>query len=219
VPRDPQRPDLVLDSWDTEQDRYDLFSGIAPTVNFAPVLYPDDFAATDWQAAVEALGAAFGREQAAADAAGAYRDAVGAARARLGAARDLAFAGVNVLGGDGAIVIDAGQQVSRVAADLGLRPHPLVSATPADRVTLSLEELGRLADVDVLLLAEYPAEGSLDRDSAFLDPVVQSPLWQRLPAVQGSRVVTYPGEIYYASPLTSVAMVDMLGAGLAEATR
>ncbi|MGF1662019.1 MAG: hypothetical protein ACFCVG_06060 [Kineosporiaceae bacterium] len=49
--------------------------------------------------------------------------------------------------------------------------------------------------------------------------MVQSPLWQRLPAVTGGRVVTYPGEVYFASPLTALAMVDELGDGLARVTR
>lgn len=208
------RPDLVLDSWDVDQDRYARFSGIAPTVNFAPVLYPGDFSGTDWPAALTALAALFGRESRATDAIGAYRDAVAARRARIVGAQGLTYAPVNAFGAEGIGVIDAGQQVAKVASDLGLRPHPLVAATPAERVELSLEELGRLVDVDVLFVAEYPAEGSLDRDRSTLDPVTTSPLWRQLPAVVAGRVVTYPGEIYYASPLTAEAMVTTLADGL-----
>jgi iron complex transport system substrate-binding protein len=214
------RPDLILDSWDTEQARYDLFSGIAPTVNFAPVLYPDDFARTDWPAAITALGEVFGRTTDAEAAVAAYADAIESARADLDSAQGLTFAGVNGLGAGGAAVIDAGQQVSQVAEDLGLTPHPLVSPTTGDRVVLSLEELSRLADADVIFLAVYPAADSLDRDtSEFVDPITSSPLWQRLPAVAAGRVVEYPGEVYYASPLTSLAMVDVLRDGLAGVTR
>lgn len=209
------RPDLVLDSWDAEESRYARFSGIAPTVNFTPVLYPGDFSGTDWPAALTALAALFGRESRATEAIGAYRDAVAAARARIVGAQGLTYAPVNAFGAEGVGVIDAGQQVAKVAADLGLRPHPLVAASPAERVALSLEELGRLAGVDVLLIAEYPAEGSLDRDRSTLDPVTTSPLWGQLPAVVAGRVVTYPGEIYYASPLTAPAMVTTLADGLA----
>ena len=214
------RPDLILDSWDVEQTRYDLFSGIALTVNFAPVLYPDDFARTDWPAAIEALGAVFGRTTAAEDAVGAYSDAVAAARGDLTDVQGLTFAGVNGLGADGAAVIDAGQQVSQVAQDLGLSPHPLVSATTVDRVVLSLEELSRLADADVIFLAVFPAVDSPRRDTRdFVDPITSSPLWQRLPAVEQGRVIEYPAEVYYASPLTSLAMADVLRDGLAGVTR
>jgi iron complex transport system substrate-binding protein len=213
------RPDLILDSWDTEQSRYDLFSGIAPTVNFAPVLYPDDFARTDWPAAIEALGDVFGRATEAEQAVEAYADAVAAARADLSGVQGLTFAGVNGYGADGAGVIDAGQQVSQVAADLGLTPHSLVSTTSSDRVVLSLEELSRLADADVIFLAVYPAADSLSRDTAFLDPTTSSPLWRRLPAVDQGRVIEYPGEVYYASPLTALAMADVLRDGLAGVTR
>lgn len=207
------RPDLILDSWDTERPRYDNWSAIAPTVNFAPVLYPDDFARTDWPAALRALGATFGREEAAEDAVAAYLAAIDAERARLPIPPGASFAGVNVF--EGVQVIDAGQQISRVAVDLGLTPHPLVAPVYGTRTVLSLEEVGRLADVDVLFVAVPGSSGSLDRDRSAIDPVVGSPLWQRLPAVTAGRVVEYPGELYYASPLTAPALATALADGLA----
>lgn len=112
-------------------------------------------------------------------------------------------------------VIDAGQLVSTVATDLGLTPHPLVSPDFAGRVTLSLEEIGRLTDVDVLLVAVPVATDSLDRDRTDLDPALGSPLSQRLPAVAAGRVVEYPTERYYASPLTAPAPAQLLADGLA----
>lgn len=208
-------PDLILDSWDTERARYDDWTALAPTVNFAPVLYPDDFARTDWQAAVRELGALFAREGEASRAVTAYEQAVREARRRLDLPSGTTFAAVNGYPGEGVGVIDAGQQVSKVAVDLGLTPSSLVSADPASRVVLSFEELGRLEAADVLLVAVYPAEGSLDRDLAALDPVFDSPLWRLLPAVRAGRVVQYPGELYYASPLTAPLMVAALVEGLA----
>lgn len=206
------RPDLILDSWDFEQARYDNWSALAPTVNFAPVLYPDIFARTDWPAALRALGAAFGREQAAEDAITAYQEAVVAAKARLAAPPGAVFASVTIF--EGVSVIDAGQQISKVAVDLGLTPHPLVAADYTNRTELSLEELGRLDDVDVLFIGVGPQAGSLERDRAELDPVLGSPLWQRLPAVAAGRVVEYPGELYYSSPLTAPALATALADAL-----
>lgn len=65
-------------------------------------------------------------------------------------------------------------------------------------------------------VAAVPAgEATLDRDRAELDPFLSSPLWDRLPAVREGRVVEYPLEVYYASPLTALAMVEAFTDALA----
>lgn len=87
------RPDLILDSWDVEQDRYDDWSALAPTVNFAPVLYPDDFARTDWKEPLRTLGQLFGREQEAEDVVADYEGVVAAQAARIADLQGVTYAG------------------------------------------------------------------------------------------------------------------------------
>jgi iron complex transport system substrate-binding protein len=209
------RPDLILDSWDVERPRFEAFNELAPTVNFTPVLYPEEFARTDWQGALRALGKLFDRDDEAEAAIADYDAAIAAGRTALADLRGRTFAGVNSFGLEGAGIIDQGQQISKVASDLGLVPHELVSDTPADRVVLSLEQLGRLEPVDVLLFARFPVEDSLERESAETGLILGSPLWTSLPAVREGRLAEYDSEMYYASPLTAVALVDALVAALA----
>jgi iron complex transport system substrate-binding protein len=207
------RPDVILDSWDVEQDRYDDWSALAPTVNFAPVLYPDDFARTDWRGALRALGELFGRQEQAEETVTAYEERAAELAAGLPDLQGATYAAINAF--EGIIVIDRGQLISQTAEDLGLVAAPLVAPDPSSRTILSLEEIGRLEDVDVLLVAVPPSADSLERDLSELDAVFGSPLWDLLPAVQAGRVVQYPSELYYASPLTAPLLAEAVADGLA----
>jgi ABC-type Fe3+-hydroxamate transport system substrate-binding protein len=184
-------------------------------VNFAPVLYPDDFARTDWPGALGALGALFDRQDEAASAIADYERMIEQGRERLAPIAGATFAPVNGFGADGAGIIDEGQLITQVAADLGLTPHALVAADPATRTILSLEELGRLDDVDFLLFARFPSEDSTERESEFAGPVLDSPIWLQLPAVVEGRQIDYPAELYYASPITAVGLAAHLVDALA----
>jgi iron complex transport system substrate-binding protein len=204
------RPDLIIDSWDAERPRYDGFSGVAPTVNLTSVMYPNDFSRGDWQAALTELGRLFGLSDRAEEALGAYRSVISEGRSALQGVQGKTFAGVNVIGAEGIVVIDEGQLISQVSSDLGLTPYKLVGKTPADRTALSLEELGQLEGVDYIMFAEYPSEESLERETERSGLLYSNPVWQQLSAVREGRVVGYPGEIYYVSPLTAVALANHL---------
>lgn len=200
------RPDVIIDSWDAEKPRYDGFAAIAPTINLTRVMYPNNYSRGDWQAALLELGRLFGRSDRAEDAIAAYQEVISEGRVALEAMKGRSFAGINALGPDGVVVIDEGQLISQVSRDLGLTPSPLVARSPADRTTLSLEQLGQLEGVDFIMFAEYPSETSLERETGRSGLVYSNPLWQQLSAVREGRVVRYPGEIYYVSPLTAVAL-------------
>lgn len=93
--------------------------------------------------------------------------------------------------------------------DLGLAHAAVVPATVEQRRTdISYEEMGLLADVDILLLRTNPREGSVEPDTAQTALITGSPLWSSLPAVQAGAVFQIPGDLFYTSPLTAEANLD-----------
>jgi ABC-type Fe3+-hydroxamate transport system substrate-binding protein len=90
--------------------------------------------------------------------------------------------------------------------DLGLTLAPIL--TEKDQ-RLSLEAILEV-DADALLLGLFPREDSLERDMETAAPYLDSPLWQRLPAVEKGQVYEYDAELTYTSPLTAEAFHDVV---------
>lgn len=102
--------------------------------------------------------------------------------------------------------------------DLGLTHATVVPATVEQRRTdISYEEMGLLADVDILLLRTNPREGSVEPDTTATAQITGSPLWSSLPAVQAGAVFEIPGDLFYTSPLTAEANLDWAEANLLSA--
>lgn len=98
--------------------------------------------------------------------------------------------------------------------DVGLTPSAIMPATVAERPNLSMEKLTLLDDTDMLFLRVEPLPEGEGRDQSIHGPLKESPLWQRLPAVQNNMVIEYDAELFYASPLTASAFLDVLEAKL-----
>lgn len=208
-------PDCIIDSADADPRRYELFSQIAPTFNFNEVLYAPGSFKADWRAALLAVGDAFGRRPRAEAEIAAYEERAAALRERL--AERWAGATFVTLGSwqPGLVLVtDRNMHPALILAeDLGLTPAAVMPETFEGRPNLSLERLD-LLDADLLFIRIEAAEEGEGRDRAALDGVQASPLWQRLPAVQAGSVVEYDAELFYASPLTAAAFLDVVEAAL-----
>lgn len=93
--------------------------------------------------------------------------------------------------------------------DLGMPHAAVVPASVAERRTdISYEEMGLLADVDVILLRINPREGSTEPNQEQTAQITGTPLWSTLPAVRAGAAFPIDGDLFYASPLTAEANLD-----------
>jgi ABC-type Fe3+-hydroxamate transport system substrate-binding protein len=205
-------PDCILDNVAAfDEERYEKLSEIAP-----PYVYSDyeqaeglsDPGKSVWREPLRRIGRAFGRETRAerfiADFEARAAELNKRMAERWGDAK-FAFAepnaeGVYVHG----TLRDPMSQV--LFEDLGATPASLLTR---DSQTLSLEALPEI-DADVLLVSIRPQEGSLKRDTETVAPYVDSPLWQKIPAVQKDRVYRFDAELHYTSPLCAQAFLDFV---------
>lgn len=207
-------PDCIMDSATDEGRRSELLSRIAPTFNFNRVLYPPN-SPVDWRGRLRTVADAFGRRERADRGIAAYDERAAALRRRL--AERWAGATFTLLGSyePGLVwVSDRRMHPALILSrDLGLTPVPVMPESFENRPNLSLERLD-LLDSDLFFVRVEAAEEGAARDRAMLDGVQASPLWQRLPAVAAGNVVEYDAELFYASPLTAAAFLDLVEAAL-----
>lgn len=202
-----QRPDVIMDDVLSTGDEagYRRLSGIAPVFAYEP---------TDWRDYLRVAGAAFGREDRVQGIIDAYDADLVDIKTQLGTRwQGKTFASVFTTD-TGVIVAATNQQVETILAqDLGLTLHPLSKPPGEDRTELSAENLSQL-DADVLFVAVYPKEDSLERDRTNLDALQRQPLWERLPAVQAGQVFEFSGECVYTSPANTRVVLGEIVAAL-----
>ena len=161
-----------------------------------------------WREPLRKIGRAFGRETRAerfiADYEGRAEEVKGRMAERWRGAKfavvDLNADGIYVAG----TVQDPASQV--LFGDLGVEPASLVA--PAAR-QISLEAVSGL-DADVILAGVRWKEGSLERDLEAVATTVESPLWQRVPAVRKDQVYRFYSEIAYTTPLCARTFLDFV---------
>ncbi|GAB4426612.1 MAG: hypothetical protein OHK0015_07670 [Chloroflexi bacterium OHK40] len=201
------QPDLIIDSvGDYIEGRYALLSQIAPTFDVSGP------AGDGWRAYLRAVAEPLGRAAQAEQFIAEYEARAADLRARL--AERLPNATFALIGAyePGTVWVSDVQMhpVKVLADDLGLRPAAIMPATSADRPNLSLERLDLLDEVNLLFLRVEPLESGAGRDRSIHDPLKASPLWQRLPAVQNGGLIEYDAELFYSSPLTAMALLDVV---------
>ncbi|MEM8529527.1 MAG: ABC transporter substrate-binding protein [Chloroflexota bacterium] len=203
-------PDCIM-YVDGGEDVYEDLSEIAPTFVLPRTYEAEVDGVTiqreNWKRNLRELAQAFGRQQQAEEFLADYDARAETLGVRL-AERwgDAAFATLIPLP-EVLLVNGYGQQPDGLAlfGDLGLTPAPFVNP---ERQQLSLELIPQLEAADVLLVSLFAREGSLERDRERVAPVLESPLWQQLPAVQNNRVFDLDQELIGGSPLAAVAFLD-----------
>lgn len=114
--------------------------------------------------------------------------------------------------GNGTFVLMQADHLDVLYRDLGLVPSSQVPATFAARQAFSEERIDLLADADALLLWRNATPDG-GRDVAAYERMAGVPGWEDLPAVKAGRVFDFPAELFYTSPLTDLALVELM-AGL-----
>lgn len=205
-------PDCIIDSgavWDEE--RYERFSEIAPTFVFSEYVEEDELedpGRNVWRKPLREIGRVFGRENRAEEYIDDYEERAGELRERLAEQwGEAAFAfvepnteGIYVHG----TLQDPTSQI--LFGDLGAEPAPFLNPAPQE---LSLETLPEI-DADVILLSLRWQEGSLQRDLESAATYVDTPLWQKIPAVEKGQVYRFDAELHYPSPVVARAFLDFV---------
>jgi iron complex transport system substrate-binding protein len=202
------RPDLLFHgSLTYSPDQAQPLSAIAPVYAFPEALDSE----SRWRPLLAEAAALFERDEAATAFVAAYDERAAAVRervqARWGGAR-IAYVGPIEPGVF--YVAQANMQTNYVLhEDLGMPHASAVPATVEERRTdISYEEMGLLADADVLLLRVNNAENSLTPDRTQVGQITSAPLWGTLPAVTAGAVFEIPGDLFYTSPITAEANLD-----------
>jgi iron complex transport system substrate-binding protein len=201
-------PDLVLHG-----DGYNTPEHGPALAAIAPVLaLPEELAAPSrWRPRLAEVAALLGREDAAAAFVAAHDERAAALRERVqGRWGGATVAYIGPIEPGVLYVAQADMQTHlTLSEDLGM---PLASVVPATvetrRTDISYEEIGLLADVDVILLRVNPRADTVEPDRDASLAITASPLWADLPAARAGAVFEIPGDLFYASPLTAEANLD-----------
>lgn len=203
-------PDVILRTIDTDDQLYEQLSGIAPTVVVS-------FEGLGLVEVVQQVGAIFGRDAEAAElvatyeARGAeladtYADVIEATTwATVSAAVDSQWFLLSPAWTDNEAISVAGIRFSDAVVEIGEESDDYAHER-------SLEQLDLLSDADVLLVTATP-DGGIDPS---MDPIMASPLWATLPAVQAGNVFAAPQGT--SSLGMAIALLDVLDDVLGQVT-
>lgn len=194
------KPDVIIANYTMEPNGYELLSAIAPTI----WLNPDDNGG--WRGLLRRYGDAFSRSDVAEAFIADYEKRADEVRKRLPTGLKVAL--VNNLG-DGTFVLMQANQLGVLYKDLGFLPSAHVPATYSERRAFSEERIDLLEDADLLLLwRNIRPDGT--RDTQAYDRMQLIPGWEDLPAVKAGQVHDLPVELFYTSPLTDRAVLDLV---------
>lgn len=205
-------PDAILDSYSTfDEERYERLSEIAPTFAFSEYVEEEgleDPGRNVWRKPLREIGNAFGLEDRAEEYIAGYEERAADLGGRL-AERwgDATFAFVEPNTESVYVHGTLQDPTSQVLfGDLGAEPASFLTPNPQQ---LSLETLPEI-DADVILLSLRWQEGSLRRDLKSVATYVESPLWQKLPAVRQDQVYRFDAELHYPSPVVASSFLDFV---------
>lgn len=202
-------PDVIIDSVPFDyggDERYEQFSRIAPTLNVG------DAYSEGWKPYLRAVAGAFGREALAEEFISEYEARAAGLKERISERWGGASFALASSFETGEVFLSAAEaQPARILRDdLGLLTSEAVPETFEEQRGISLERLDLLEDADLLVVRVEPAQEGEGRDREVLDETQSSPLWQRLPAVEAGNVFEYDAELFYDSPLSASAFLDLV---------
>ncbi|WP_086818984.1 iron-siderophore ABC transporter substrate-binding protein [Allokutzneria sp. NRRL B-24872] len=179
------RPDLIIGNTQRLKDNYAKLTGIAPTV-----AYENAGSGVGWRQSVRTIGDVLGARAEIDRRLAAHTERVAALKAKhreLLAKNSVALLRFT---SNELRIVRGPIFGSAVLSDLGAR-RPASTDRPspsATYVTLSEENVGVLADSDVLLHF-VGGGGMVDKASTTFDKITKGGLWQQLPAVRAGRVI------------------------------
>lgn len=196
-------PDVILNGLGYDETIGTKLAEIAPTYSF------NGFDGSDWRTKFTLVAEAFDRTAEHDAWVAKYQAKVDEIRAGLDAAGIApVVAGVGYY--EGKVSVSCYGTPCLVFDDLGLEISPL--AEGADGTSLSPEQLGQLADIDVAFTSTSPED-----DGSLADPFAElseNALWQQLPFVVDGEIFTSDLEMIYGSPSGQYAFLEHVGESL-----
>lgn len=194
------KPDLIL-GWQISSGSYSLLSRIAPTV-----LYDWQGTGT-WRRYFDFMAEVLGREESAQEAWNNYYKRVEALKDSLGnryTDKKISFVYFCCNGfGSQALNSFSGSILEDV--ELQRPKSQAITSLPYGEISFSEEDIPK-ADGDVLFVAAY-----FESDKAYLNQIMEKPLWKSLKAVQQNRVYVVDAETWRGGNLIAAnAMIDDL---------
>jgi iron complex transport system substrate-binding protein len=202
-------PDLVLDDFALDDEQAKKVAAAVPVFAFKE----QPGSTVDWRVLLRQMATVFGAEAAAEAHIAAYDERVATLKELLRARwAGATFAYVGPYGDGTYYIAQANMTTNQVMHDdLGFAFAKAVPPTVEERqVDVSMERLDELNDADLLLLRTNPREDGTGVDEKSIRQFVDSPLWQRLPAVQKKQSFLIPGDLFYTSPRTPGANLDWI---------
>ena len=202
-------PDFILNGLGYETDLHDQLTPIAPTYTY------NGFDGSDWRVKFAQVAKDLGRDtqhQAWVDA---YDARVAEIRAELDA-RGLDPVVADVSYWDDQVQVGCYSISCLVFADLGLSISTVADSDgdgepDSEGRALSHEQLGELADVDVIFTGVAEDGSGLITDEAALK---SNALWTSLPVVANGQVFPYNYEMSYGSPSGQTALLEVIAKAL-----
>lgn len=202
-------PDFILNGLGYETDLHGKLAPIAPTYTF------NGFDGGDWRDKFLAVAKGLGRE----DKAQAWLDSYQARAAEVKAeleSKGVAPVVADVSYWEGEVNIGCYSISCLIFKDLGLEISPLADGDGDGKVdnigrTLSAEQLGQLADIDVIFTGvSEDGSGLITEEQA----LTSNPLWTDLPFVKNGKVYPYNYEMSYGSPSGQSALLEVINEAL-----
>ncbi|MEE2059052.1 ABC transporter substrate-binding protein [Rhodococcus artemisiae] len=190
-------PDFILNSLAYEPDTLTTLPEIAPTYSY------NGFDGTPWREHFEQTARDLDRTEQYDAWTKTYEDRIAEVKEAIGSRADgLTVAPASFF--DGQVYL-ACQAICSVYDDLGIDVYEGARSNDGKGVTISVEELSQLSDVDVLVTTK-----GADSDENSLTPLEGNPLYMNLPAVQNGQVFAFQRDLIFGSPSGQLALLDQV---------
>jgi len=198
-------PDFILNGLGYEPKVVKRLPEIAPTLSL------DAFDGRNWREHFQETAEALGRTEQYDAWVEKYDARVAEVKASIGAKGEgLVVAPVSFWDGKATSACYTGVECS-VFDDLGLTTLPAAKRKGGEGVTLSAEQVGQLADIDIGFFIGTP-----DELESSLEEASKNALWRELTFVKEDGIVGYPMEMTFGSPSGQMAFLDVVEQAFAE---
>jgi iron complex transport system substrate-binding protein len=198
-------PDFILNGIGYETDLHDKLTPIAPTYTY------NAFDGGDWRDKFQTLAADLGRAKQAQAWLDDYAARIAEVKEQLDA-EGIAPVVADISFWEGQINVGCYSISCLVFADLGLKISPLADSDgdgepDSDGTSLSMEQVGQLADIDIIFTGVSEDGSGLITDEEALQA---NPLWTALPAIANGEVHGYNYEMSYGSPSGQDGLLEVV---------
>lgn len=198
-------PDFILNSLAYEEETVTRLPQIAPTYSY------NGFDGTPWREHFRETARVLDRLDEYDEWTVRYDERLAEVKAAIGdKANGLVVAPISYYQ-DQVLVSCASTAMCSAFDELGIEVYDGALADNGKGVSLSVEEIAQLSDIDVVLTTKAPGS---DEDA--LGVLKQNPLWTNLPAVQQQQVVAFERELLFGSPSGQMALLDEIEKALAN---